>query len=225
MNPEKSAPPNGPLAKPREKESNARTSAASGQGMLASSLANSSGDRGGSNWSVVDRPSLSTTLVPHACRTISRGVMVAFRSEPPQTCFGPRYFGCYESHTGGRSEPTTPKMRLEETLALTPALSPRRGGSTHRTREFSRPLVWRCFCLATVLLIDMASAQNLLPNPGFEEGREAPTGWRQVGASGRRIENARNALMVQGGGNDASYWQAEEAALQPGGLYRLSFFA
>src|SRR5437016_7864275 len=100
---------------------------------------------GGSNWSVVDRPSLSTTLVPHACRAISRGVMVAFRSEPPQTCFGPRYFGCYESHTGGRSEPTTPKMRLEETLALTPALSPRRGGSTHRTREFSRPLVWHCF--------------------------------------------------------------------------------
>src|SRR5437667_7686859 len=39
------------------------------------------------------------------------------------------------------SEPTTPKMRLEETLALTPTLSPRRGGSTHRTREFSRPLL------------------------------------------------------------------------------------
>ena len=119
-------------------------------------------------------------------------------------------------------------MRFEETLALTPTLSPRRGGGTHRAREFSRPLVWRCFCLATVLLIDTASAQNLLPNPGFEEGREAPTGWRQVGASGRRIENAhnaRNALMVRGGGNDASYWQAEVAALQPGGLYRLSFFA
>src|SRR5437667_7667585 len=37
------------------------------------------------------------------------------------------------------------KVRLEETLALTPALSPRRGGSTHRARKFSHPLVSRCF--------------------------------------------------------------------------------
>ena len=32
-----------------------------------------------------------------------------------------------------------------ETLALTPALSPRRGGSAHSSREFSRPLVRYCF--------------------------------------------------------------------------------
>src|SRR5206468_10524390 len=37
------------------------------------------------------------------------------------------------------------KVRLEETLALTPALSPRRGGSTHSSRKFSRILMWRCF--------------------------------------------------------------------------------
>src|SRR5205809_3214672 len=32
-------------------------------------------------------------------------------------------------------------MRVEETLALTPALSPRRGRTPHSSREFSRPLV------------------------------------------------------------------------------------
>ncbi|HKI71987.1 MAG TPA: hypothetical protein VKA81_06405, partial [Verrucomicrobiae bacterium] len=45
----------------------------------------------------------------------------------------------------GASPPPTPKMGLEETLALTTALSPRRGGSTHSFPEFSRPLVWNCF--------------------------------------------------------------------------------
>src|SRR5881392_3828178 len=101
-------------------------------------------------------------------------------------------------------------MRLVETLAFTPALCcpergapaprdgaasrPRRAGALRsdgrpaaRAREFSRILVWRCFCLATVLLIDTASGQNLLPNPSFQEGRDSPTGWRPVGASGRRI--------------------------------------
>src|SRR5207247_646075 len=32
-----------------------------------------------------------------------------------------------------------PKMRLEETLSLTPALSPRRGRSTHSSRDFLHP--------------------------------------------------------------------------------------
>src|SRR6266568_5005183 len=36
-------------------------------------------------------------------------------------------------------------MRLKETPALTPTLSPRRGGSTHSSWRFSRPLVRHCF--------------------------------------------------------------------------------
>src|SRR6266581_7992730 len=45
-------------------------------------------------------------------------------------------------HLRTASEAPTLKMRLEEKLALTPALSPRRGGSMHRAREFSCFLVW-----------------------------------------------------------------------------------
>jgi hypothetical protein len=41
------------------------------------------------------------------------------------------------SKSGEKSEPPTPKMRPKETLALTPALSPRRGRSIHSARKFS----------------------------------------------------------------------------------------
>src|SRR5437762_5340934 len=37
--------------------------------------------------------------------------------------------------------PPTPKMGLEETLALTPPLSPRRGGSTHSSRNLCARLI------------------------------------------------------------------------------------
>src|SRR5436190_8648547 len=63
------------------------------------------------------------------------------------------------SHAGKRSQPHMMELHSNrirkargivksgssdrtETLALTPALSPRRGGSTHNSREFSRPLEW-----------------------------------------------------------------------------------
>src|SRR2546425_360982 len=44
--------------------------------------------------------------------------------------------GVRSAERGIEPEPPTPKMGLEETLALTPALSPRRGGSTHSFRNF-----------------------------------------------------------------------------------------
>jgi len=44
-----------------------------------------------------------------------------------------------------KNEPPTPRRGLEETLALTPAVSPRRGGKHAQFPEFSRPLVWNCF--------------------------------------------------------------------------------
>ena len=42
------------------------------------------------------------------------------------------------------------------------------------------------FDLATVLLVNLVSGQNLLPNPDFEEGRQQPTGWQLVGTAGCR---------------------------------------
>src|SRR5439155_895958 len=54
--------------------------------------------------------------------------------------------------------PPSLTMRLEETLALTPALSPRRGGSTHRSREFSRPLA----CISHRIGDDMSIGRQAL---------------------------------------------------------------
>src|SRR5437867_7953329 len=46
-----------------------------------------------------------------------------------------RVLGLHPAHFWSCDYPT-PQMRLDETLALTPALSPRRGGSTHGSRDF-----------------------------------------------------------------------------------------
>src|SRR5438552_4515665 len=52
---------------------------------------------------------------------------------------------------------------VEETLALTPALSPRRGGSTHSSRDFSLALRWHCF---TRTYVGCYSFDGLVTSPG-----------------------------------------------------------
>jgi hypothetical protein len=73
-----------------------------------------------------------------------------------------------------------------------------------------------------------AAAQNLLLNPGFEEGAAQPTGWRLADGAGQWVESAhsgKRAVMVEGKGDTASCWRAENLPLKPGGVYRLRFFA
>lgn len=71
-------------------------------------------------------------------------------------------------------------------------------------------------------------AQNLLPNPGFEEGAAKPTGWRmpESGAAwSDQAHQGRRSLSVEGTGKDSVAWRTERMSLQPGGLYRLSYYA
>jgi hypothetical protein len=68
------------------------------------------------------------------------------------------------------------------------------------------------------------SAQNLVPNPGFEAGESGPAEWRLYGSGewspiGR--ESGRCA-KVRGDGRASSEWRSRELELQPGALYRLS---
>src|SRR5439155_9457666 len=71
-------------------------------------------------------------------------------------------------------------MSLKETLALTPALSPRRGGSMHSSPEFSRPLVWHCFmgtCAGCYFFNGPASLQFPCPTvPRFPRAAELEFG-------------------------------------------------
>ena len=73
-----------------------------------------------------------------------------------------------------------------------------------------------------------AAAQNLLPNPGFEDGTNAPAGWRlsdaKLGAWSPSAHQGRHALAVSGAGKESSSWRVERVPLTPGGVYRLRFW-
>ncbi len=88
--------------------------------------------------------------------------------------------------------------------------------------------------LVFVILASCALAQenlqvnlqvNLLPNPSFEEGVDAPAGWapasdaalwRDDGHTGRR------SVAVRGDGSDTTYWGTPVPDLEPGALYEFS---
>ena len=67
--------------------------------------------------------------------------------------------------------------------------------------------------------------QNLLPNPSFEEGAEAPEGWAPADESATWSDQHRTgarALAVIGDGTDTTYWRTDDPGLEPGGLYEFS---
>lgn len=73
-----------------------------------------------------------------------------------------------------------------------------------------------------------ARAQNLLPNPGFENGTTTPGGWSLNEGAGRWSDAARSgrhAITVDGNGKDSFAWRTERLELAPGALYRLRFAA
>jgi hypothetical protein len=45
----------------------------------------------------------------------------------------------------------------------------------------------RLLTLSLLLLANFAAAQNLVPNPSFEQGLTSPTGWRLNGGVGKKF--------------------------------------
>ena len=89
------------------------------------------------------------------------------------------------------------------------------------TTLLHRVTLWICGSAAGVCL-----AQNMLPNPTFDEGQDQPQGWSLVGPSGSRLLKAygnRSVLMVEGNGKSQTFWGTEPISLKPDSLYRLSF--
>jgi hypothetical protein len=85
------------------------------------------------------------------------------------------------------------------------------------------PSVWAALWLASAAA---AWSQNLLPNPGFEEGLNQPVGWQLAdgaGQWGKPAHDGQHGISVSGNGNDSSYWRTSELPLRPG-LYRLQFW-
>lgn len=73
-----------------------------------------------------------------------------------------------------------------------------------------------------------AGAQvEALPNPSFEEGTTAPTGWSLSGGTGRWEEpghTGRRCVSITGTGEDSHFWRCDGYTFAPGQLYRLSFW-
>ena len=66
-----------------------------------------------------------------------------------------------------------------------------------------------------------------LPDPSFENGKDAPTGWQLSGGQGRWIRGnaaaGKRAVTVTGDGEDSNHWLSDALPLEPATLYRLTF--
>ena len=84
------------------------------------------------------------------------------------------------------------------------------------------------FCLGVAAFALPLWAQNLLTNPGIEQGRETPTGWKlSDGAQGNWASpghQGQRCLVITGDGKNSACWRSEDLPLKPGGLYRLGFW-
>ena len=88
----------------------------------------------------------------------------------------------------------------------------------------------RLLCLGLLALAGAACAQNLLPNPGFENGAAGSVpGWRLAEGAGEWTTDTaaptNHILRVRGNGDDQAAWRAERVPLQPGALHALHFRA
>jgi hypothetical protein len=72
-------------------------------------------------------------------------------------------------------------------------------------------------------------AQNLIPNPSFEEGQGGvPTGWKVEGGTGaweNTGHTGRHCVSVTGDGKEGSVlWRCDGVKMQPGQTYRFSYW-
>ena len=80
------------------------------------------------------------------------------------------------------------------------------------------------FCL---LLLALSIHAAPVPNPSFEQGDQAPAGWRLEGKGAWDTAGAhtgQRAVSVAGTADDSSFWQTTGLALEPNTLYRLAFW-
>ncbi len=89
-------------------------------------------------------------------------------------------------------------------------------------------MAWRAASFLAVCLTAAAATDAVdLPNPSFETGAGAPTGWTHSGPGGRwvRLPDGTRAVAVTGTGDNSTYWRSEPAPFEPSAVYRLRFFA
>jgi len=85
-------------------------------------------------------------------------------------------------------------------------------------------------CLAILAAAPTAFAQPVpLPNPSFEEGDGAPSGWTLSGGKGdwlaKDAPDGKRAVAVTGTGDDSNFWRSGTLPMKPGSVYVLRFKA
>ncbi|MCP5525256.1 MAG: DUF4091 domain-containing protein [Verrucomicrobiales bacterium] len=94
----------------------------------------------------------------------------------------------------------------------------------------------RVFSLVVAMPLVAVSlpAQNLLPNPAFEEpalrasvnSEDRPLGWVLTGCAGQwRVAGTDHVLVVEGDGTGSGFWRSPDLPIAAGGLYALHFRA
>jgi len=87
--------------------------------------------------------------------------------------------------------------------------------------------VMRLLTLGLLLLTNIAAAQNLVPNPSFEQGLTSPSGWRLNGGIGK-WENfgrtGKKCISVTGNGSDSNAWECTDWKPEVGRLYLVRYF-
>ncbi len=81
--------------------------------------------------------------------------------------------------------------------------------------------------VAVLLPLSIANAQNLLPNPSFEQGTTSPEGWRLTGGSGQWATDGRTgkrSVSVTGTGSDSNSWECTAWRPEPGRWYLIRYF-
>jgi hypothetical protein len=85
----------------------------------------------------------------------------------------------------------------------------------------------RLLALGLLLLANIATAQNLVPNPSFEQGLTNPAGWKLNGGAGK-WENfgrtGKRCISVTGSGNDSNAWECTDWKPEGGRLYLIRYF-
>ncbi len=87
---------------------------------------------------------------------------------------------------------------------------------------FMGPLAAGVTGISPATVAASATQSRTIPNPNFDQGNAAPTGWTLSGGQGRWLE--RHILEVTGGGSDSNQWQCKYRFV-PGSLYRFQVHA
>jgi hypothetical protein len=88
--------------------------------------------------------------------------------------------------------------------------------------------ILRALLVVTASLMVVAASAAPVPNASFEEGTDRPTAWSPSDSTAAWEEGGRTGrrcLVINGDGKESHFWKCDNWLPEPGGIYRLTFWA